>query len=83
MERHLLTFPTWEKYMVLSSTIESLKVKEKRYIFNCLRTNYCTKDSFFPTFGFTTSEFAVWQILGDGRKNRSKKKTKSEEEQNI
>lgn len=74
MERTLLTFPTWEKYIVLSNTIESLKVKEKRYIFSCLRTNECTCDSFFPIFGFTTAEFAVWQVLGDGRKSRQNKK---------
>jgi len=70
MERTLQTFPTWEKYMVLSNTIERLQVKEKRYIFNCLRTCECTKDHFFPMFGFTTAEFAVWQILGDGPKSK-------------
>ena len=80
MERNLLTFPTWEKYMVLSATIEMLKVKEKRFIFNCLRNCECDKDSFFPSFGFTTAEFAVWQILSDGRKHRSKRKSKNEEE---
>ena len=75
MERNLLTFPTWEKYMVLSNTVEMLKVKEKRYIFNCLRNHECTPHSFFPVFGFTTSEFAVWQVLGDGRKSRQKRQT--------
>lgn len=73
MEQSLLTFPTWEKYIVISNTIESLRVKDKRLIFHTLRKHpEATKDYFFPGFGFTTSEFACWQILTDGRKHRKK-----------
>jgi hypothetical protein len=57
--------------MVISSTIDNLTVKDKRFIFHCLREYKCTPDTFMPAFGFTTAEFAVWQILGDGRKSRS------------
>ena len=75
MEQSLLTFPTWEKYIVISNTIESLRVKDKRLIFHTLRKHpEATKDYFFPGFGFTTSEFACWQILTDGRKHRKKKR---------
>lgn len=74
METNLITFPTWEKYIVLSSTIENLRVKDKRFIFHTLRkTPNATKDHFFPHFGITTAEFSCWQILSDGRKARKKK----------
>ena len=76
MEKTLITFPTWEKYMVLSATIENLRVKDKRFIFHTLRkTPEATKDYFFPHFGFTTAEFSCWQILSDGRKVRKKKES--------
>jgi len=75
MEQQLITFTTWEKYMVISNTIETLRVKDKRLIFHTLRkTPLATKDYFFPHFGFTTAEFSCWQILSDGRKLRKKKK---------
>ena len=74
MEQQLITFPTWEKYIVISNTIESLKVKEKRLIFHTLRkTPEANRDYFFPSFGFTTAEFSCWQILSDGRKLRKKR----------
>ena len=80
MERSLITYPTWEKYLVICNTIDSLRVKDKRLIFHTLRkTPKATKDYFFPTFGFTTSEFACWQILSDSRKNRSSKKNKEQD----
>lgn len=74
MEQSLVTFPTWEKYIVISNSIENLRVKDKRFIFHTLRkTPEATENYFFPHFGFTTSEFACWQILTDGRKQRKKK----------
>ena len=80
MERSLITYPTWEKYLVICNTIDSLRVKDKRLIFHTLRkTPQATKDYFFPSFGFTTSEFACWQILSDSRKNRSNKKNKEQD----
>ena len=67
--------PDMGKISVICNTIDSLRVKDKRLIFHTLRkTPNATKDYFFPTFGFTTSEFACWQILSDSRKNRSSKK---------
>ena len=71
MDQKLLTFPTWQKYMVISKTVDNLTVKDKRFIFHCLREHRCTPDTFLPSFGITTAEFAVWQILSDGRKPRS------------
>lgn len=78
MEQSSVTFPTWEKYMIISHTIETLRVKDKRLIFHILRKNPdATKEYFFPQFGFTTSEFSCWQILSDGRKQRKKKEVES------
>jgi len=78
MDRASITLPTWEKYLVLCNTIELLRVKDKRLIFHTLRkTPEATKDYFFPTFGFTTAEFACWQTLNEGRKIRKKKSLKN------
>jgi hypothetical protein len=31
-----------------------------------------THDTFFPTYGITAGEFAIWQILSETRKSRKK-----------
>lgn len=75
-ELSFITYPTWKKYMILSSYIEGLRVKEKRRIFHIMRKQGATlnHDSFLPQYGFTTGEFAVWQVLSEHRKTRSRRK---------
>lgn len=66
----LITYPSWTKYIVLSKVIDSLTVKDKRTIFNIMRkTPNLSQDTFMPTFGFTTGEFAIWQILSTATKS--------------
>ena len=67
----LVTYPTWKKTLVLSRVIESLRVRDKRVIFQMIR-NHSSIDhnTLLPAYGFTTGEFAVWQVLGDARKPR-------------
>ncbi len=73
-ERSFITYPTWKKYIVLSCFIESLRVKEKRQIFHIMRRNHSILDhnTFFPLYGITAGEFAVWQVLSENRKGRRK-----------
>lgn len=73
-ERHFFTYPTWRKYIILSCFIESLRVKDKRQIFHIMRKSNIDldHDSFFPQYGITAGEFAVWQVLADTRKGRKK-----------
>ena len=74
-ERNFITYPTWKKYIVLSCFIESLRVREKRQIFHIMRrhTDTLDHDTFFPHYGITAGEFAVWQILCENRKGRRTK----------
>ena len=75
-ERTFITYPTWKKYIVLSKVIEMLRVRDKRHIFHMMRrTENLTHDTFFPTYGFTAGEFAVWQVLSENRKSRKTKTT--------
>ena len=72
-----ITYPTWKKYIVVSCYVESLRVKEKRHVFQTMRRHYSTltHDSFFPAYGITAGEFAVWQVLAESRKTRRKAKS--------
>lgn len=71
LERDLLTYPTWERYSVLSKVISTLSIRDRRQIFLLARShvNPCP-DLFFPRYGFTLSEFAVWYLLADTRRKR-------------
>jgi hypothetical protein len=77
-ERSFITYPTWEKYMILSCFIETLRVKEKRQLFHTMRRygQELDHNCFFPQYGITAGEFAVWQVLSESRKGRSKKEDK-------
>jgi hypothetical protein len=77
MERQLITYPTWERYTVLAHVISSLTIRDRRQIFQLARSTntYFFADLFFPNYGFTLAEFAVWYTLGDNRRNMRKKKT--------
>jgi len=75
---NLMTYPTWERYTVLSHSILHLTIKDRRNIFMIIRNNSVTcrdADIFFPAYGICLSEFAVWHILNEGRRQK-KSKTK-------
>ena len=68
MERDLLTYPTWVRYTVLANNLSRLSIKDRRHIFQSVRKDEVSPDIFFPKYGFTLSEFAVWHVLGDSRR---------------
>ena len=75
MERQLITYPTWERYTVLSHVISHLTIRDRRLLFHMARGVHATQsDLFFPHYGFTLSEFAVWYTLGDTRRKTRKSK---------
>ena len=46
--------------------LKTMKVKDKRSLFLTLRSaEDVTPDTFFPKYGITAGEFAVWQILAE------------------
>lgn len=72
------TFPTWKKYIVMYKHIERLRVKDKRYIFQIMRTQTdMNHDVFFPMYGLTAGEFSVWQVLSENirKKENYKRRT--------
>ena len=74
-----MNYPTWKKYIVLSKTIENLRVKDKRNIFQMMRVkDDVDEDTFFPLYGFTAGEFATWQVLKDTNSRKRKQTSESE-----
>lgn len=78
-EHLLITYPTWKKYIVISRMIDMLRVKDKRLIFQTMRrTDDLSHDTFFPHYGITAGDFAVWQILSEQKKTaKAASQTKS------
>ena len=76
-EHHFITYPTWIKYIIISCYVESLRVRDKRQLFHIMRKSSgdLSHDTFFPAYGITAGEFAIWQILSDSRKSRKKNDT--------
>lgn len=72
MDRKLLTWPTWERYTVLAHVVGSLSVRDRRNLFQLIRSeDRPDPDLFFPQYGFSLSEFAVWHILNDRRRKNA------------
>ena len=79
-----ITYPTWKKYMILSCFVESLRVKDKRALFHIMRkSENLTHDTFFPSYGITAGEFAIWQILSENRKSRKRENKSITEDANL
>ena len=72
MERDLITYPTWEKSTVLAHRISSLSIRDRRRIF-FLSRGAESGDVFFPEYGFTLYEFAVWHLLGESRRKGARR----------
>ena len=68
----LLTYPTWRKHLILSSSISSITIKGKREIFGLMRKEK-NHDAFMPRYGFTPGSFCVWQILAEPKRSRGKR----------
>ena len=69
-ERALLTYPTWERYAVLAHVVSELSMRDRRALYQIVRNSGSVNaDLFFPQYGFTLSEFAVWNVL-DGRRKK-------------
>lgn len=73
-------YETWKKYIVQYRFVETLRVKDKRQIFQTMRTyKDMHHDMFFPMYGFTAGEFSVWQVLSENiRKKDNYKNQKSQ-----
>ena len=80
-EHTFITFPTWKKYMIISCYVEGLRVKDKRQLFHVMRkSDVLNHDTFFPRYGITAGEFAIWQILSENRKSRKSKDNNTEDD---
>ncbi len=71
-ETDLLTYPTWKKYSVLGTVITSLNIRERRNIFHLARSQDTPSPNiFFPAYGITYGEFAVWYTVGENRRKKN------------
>jgi hypothetical protein len=73
---------TWKKYVCMKKYVERMRVKEKRQIFQIIRSHpCCDHDSFLPDFGLTAGEFCIWQVLSENmrKKNLSRRRPMEEE----
>ena len=68
----LLTYATWERYTVLAHAVAHLGVRERRGLFLLARGAAPAPDPdlFFPAYGMTLSEFAVWHTIGTPARRR-------------
>lgn len=63
------TLPTWRKYIVIAHHVDTLRVRDKRAIFQLMRLHPdMTANSFLPEFGITAGDFATWYVLRDTRR---------------
>lgn len=74
---------TWKKYVCMKRYVERMRVKEKRQIFQIIRSHPdCHHDSFLPDFGLTAGEFCIWQVLSENMRKKSlscKRRTEEED----
>ena len=71
-QRDLVTYPTWERYVVLSHVVSHMALRDRRAIIHSVRSNaaYSVPDAFFPNLGLTLAEFAVWYAIGEPRTSK-------------
>jgi len=60
-----IMYPVWKRNVVVERTVSQLRVKDKRLLFNLMRQPGVDENTFFPKYGITAGEFAVWHILAD------------------
>lgn len=70
LDRELVTYPTWERHSVVSHCVANMNVKDRRHLFQQSRLHGCDPNLFFPHFGVTLSEFAVWYTLASSKEKR-------------
>lgn len=64
-ERKLPTYPLWEWQRVVSHVVFTLSMRDRRALFQLARSVEGGEmvDLFFPEYGFTLAEFAVYTTL--------------------
>ncbi len=65
---------TWRKYWIMYMFVGSLGIKDKRRLFFHMRKDDVDEHSFFPKYGFTAGEFAVYQKLTEKIQKDKKRK---------
>lgn len=81
-EHTFITYPTWKKYIIISYYVEQLRVRDKRHLFHIMRkASFLNHDTFFPNYGITAGEFAIWQILSESKKVRRKTQGEGDDDQ--
>ena len=67
-ERTLITYPTWERYTVLSHSIAQLSIRQRRHIFQLALQPDRPDGPLLSPLRLHFAEFAVWYTLADTRR---------------
>ena len=67
--------PSWCKYIVIDASVRRMKVRDKRKVFNIMRSEDMNVDTFLPQMNLTLGEFSVFQVLGDSGRRTTIRKT--------
>ena len=64
--------PTWRKYVCMSAFVERMCLRDKRRIFQLMRTGEVHEEVFLPHIGLTFSEFATFQVFCDSQRRTAR-----------
>ena len=65
-----IMYPIWKRNIVIECQTQHLRVRDKRVLFQYMRETEVDEKYFFPNYGITAGEFAVWHIIADsGKRN--------------
>lgn len=65
----LINEATKEKHRMQYQTASELKIKDKRMLYNLMRTcDNLTPETFLPAYGMTFGEFCVYQVINNTKK---------------
>ena len=60
--------PTWRKLVILSCAVDDMRIRDKRKVFQLMRSAKMDEDVFLPHMGVTLSVFATFQVLADSHR---------------
>ena len=58
--------------MCMAYAVDNMRIREKRQVFQIMRSDNVCKDTFLPRLGISVSEFAVFQVLADNTKRTTR-----------
>lgn len=64
---------TKTKQVALFNYVKSMRMREKRNVFQILRSHDLDVDTFMPAYGLHCGEFCVFKVLGEYQRREEKR----------